>query len=163
VIYRGLVVGLSFIMGSFAWGADGSSGCGPGWYVVKENSLVSSSVRGTTNGILGPVVTFGMTSGTSNCAKHKLVKSEKRSLHFATMNHFELKGEIAKGDGPYLNAFAQTLSCPPDVSQRLNRKLKGNFKSLYEGKRDPRRTLMEVHKIISQDEKLKRACKTALG
>ena len=39
--------------------ADGSSGCGPGWYVTKKNSLLSSAIRATTNAILIPTVTLG--------------------------------------------------------------------------------------------------------
>ena len=82
---------LATVISGTAYGADGSSGCGPGWYILKDNSLVSSALRATTNGILVPVVTLGMTFGTSNCSKHKIVKKEKESLHFVTMNYFELK------------------------------------------------------------------------
>src|SRR4051794_31289808 len=92
-----------------AFAMDGSSGCGPGWYLLKDTSIVSSALRATTNGILFPVYTFGMTFGTSNCTQHKLVLKEKESLYFATHNHFELKGNIAKGDGEYLSAFATTM------------------------------------------------------
>ena len=66
-----LMIAASLCVGaSQAMAMDGSSGCGPAWYVFKENTILSSSLRGTTNGTLWPVVTIGMTFGTSNCANH---------------------------------------------------------------------------------------------
>ena len=77
---------LALLSATSAFAADGSSGCGPGWYIFKENSMVSSALRATTNGWSSPVVTIGMTFGTSNCAQHKLVMNDKRGLHFVTHN-----------------------------------------------------------------------------
>lgn len=60
---------------------DSSSGCGADWYIFKKNSLVSSSLRATTNAILLNA-TFGMTFGTSNCSQHSIVKVlDKIVLH----------------------------------------------------------------------------------
>jgi len=142
-----------------AWAADGSSGCGPGWYVFKNNSLVSSALRATTNGILMPVVTLGMTFGTSNCTQHKLVLKEKESLHFATMNHFQLKSEIAKGSGEYLSAFAATMGCPSGAQTRLNEHVKAQYSSVYPDARvQPDQVLVEVYKVILSDPELTRQC-----
>ena len=44
------------------------------------NSLLSSSLRATTNAILLNG-TFGMTFGTSNCSKHSIVKKEFQKIH----------------------------------------------------------------------------------
>ncbi len=138
---------------------DGSSGCGPGWFLFKENSLVSSALRATTNSFLFPVTTIGMTIGTSNCTQHKLVLKEKESLHFATMNYFELKNEIAKGNGEYLSAFASTVGCPAQAQESLNRHLRQNFKALYpNAKVQPENVLVEVYKAILSDEQLTRQC-----
>lgn len=138
---------------------DGSSGCGPGWYLFKENSLFSSALRATTNSFLFPVTTIGMTVGTSNCTQHKLVLKEQESLHFATMNYFELKNEIAKGNGEYLSAFASTVGCSPQAQGILNGHLRQKFKALYpDAKVQPENVLIEVYKAILSDDQLTRQC-----
>lgn len=155
-----LVSGLG--LNSFA--GDGSSGCGPGWYLFKENSLVSSALRATTNTVLFPLMTIGMTVGTSNCTQHKLVLKEKESLHFATMNHFELKRDVVKGGGEYLSAFAETMGCPAAVQTQLNQGLRKNADKLYPS-RDvaPQDVLLEVYKTILTDSELTRQCSRQVG
>ncbi len=153
-----LICGIS-ACSQMSFAADGSSGCGPGWYLFKENSLVSSSFRATTNAILLPVVTFGMTFGTSNCTQHKIVKTEKESLYFVTMNYFELKSEIAKGNGEYINALAQTMGCESSANERLSTALKRNYPVIFQNSSiQPEATLSEVYKTIFRDEKLTQAC-----
>lgn len=139
--------------------ADGSSGCGPGWYLFKENSLMSSALRSTTNSFFFPVTTIGMTVGTSNCTQHKLVLKEQESLHFATMNHFELKNEIAKGQGEYVSAFAETMGCPSQAQGRLNSTLQRDFKKIYPNAEvAPSDMLLEVYKLILSDRELTQQC-----
>lgn len=139
--------------------SDGSSGCGPGWYILQENSLVSSALRATTNGILFPVVTIGMTFGTSNCTQHKIVLKEKESLYFATMNHYELKADLAKGNGEYLSAFASTMGCPASAQSRLNEKLRSNYSKVYpDSGVKPDGVLVEVYKTIFSDVELTNKC-----
>ncbi len=149
---------LSFSINASA--SDGSSGCGPGWYVLQENSILSSALRATTNSVLFPVVTIGMTFGTSNCTQHKLVLKEKESLHFATMNHFELKRDIATGKGDYLSAFASTMGCPVTAQERLNTHLKTEYSRLYSngGEVKPETVLLEVYKTILNDRDLTAKC-----
>jgi hypothetical protein len=145
--------------GSHSFAADGSSGCGPGWYVFNENSLVSSSLRATTNGLLFPVVTIGMTFGTSNCTKHKIVLKEKESLHFATMNYYELQAEVAKGSGQYLSAFATTMGCNPSAQPRLIQHLKNNYQEIFQtGSPNPEKALEGVYKTIFRDRELTNKC-----
>ncbi|MES2768182.1 MAG: DUF3015 family protein [Bdellovibrionota bacterium] len=147
------------LFGSQGFAADQSSGCGPGWYLFKDTSLVSSAFRATTNGILFPVTTIGMTVGTSNCSQHKLVKKEMETLHFATMNYYELKGEVAKGNGAYLSAFAETMGCNSKSQALLNSELKNNYKNLFpQGKANPEGTLLEVYKTIFRNQSLTSQC-----
>ncbi|MGE0763359.1 MAG: DUF3015 family protein [Bdellovibrionales bacterium] len=147
-----------------ALATDGSSGCGPGWYVFKENSLLSSALRSTTNGMLFPTMTIGMTVGTSNCTKHKIVTKEKESLHFATMNYYEIKGEMVRGQGEYLSAFAQTIGCPSQAQNRFNNKMKQEYETVYtKGAAQPEKVLLEVYKIILQDRELTAQCSLGVG
>jgi len=158
----GFVLSLLFTFN--AYGADGSSGCGPGWYVFKDNSLVSSSLRTTTNGFLFPVVTFGMTFGTSNCTKHKIVQTEKQSLYFATNNYYELQGDVARGTGEHLSAFATTIGCPVKAQARFNEQMRSNYRKLFvRDQAAPEALLIEVYNTILRDQTLTNQCSLGIG
>lgn len=92
-----------------AFSQDTSGGCGLGWAVTKRMSLLSSSIRATTNSYLPN--TFSMTSGTSGCAKHSIVKNDEKAVIFAVNNYDSLMVEMAEGRGEYLQSFAQSLGC----------------------------------------------------
>lgn len=155
-----VLVTLALSIGSQVLAADGSSGCGPGWYLFTENSLVSSSLRGTTNGVLAPVTTIGMTFGTSNCTRHKLVLKEKETLHFVEQNYFELKTQVARGGGAYVTALAQTMGCVPGAEVQLGQKLQQSYQSIFPMTQAPRAdsSLIEVYKIILQNSELSEKC-----
>ncbi len=89
--------------------ADKSSGCGYGWEVMKDQSLLASSIRSTTNQIASN--TIAMTMGTSGCAKHDIVLQKKEQLHFANSNYEMIVAEMANGQGEYLTSFANVLGC----------------------------------------------------
>jgi hypothetical protein len=159
-----LAMALFTVFSTRANATDGSSGCGPGWYIFQENSIVSSALRATTNGALFPIVTIGMTFGTSNCTQHKLVLKEKESLHFATMNHFELKRDIAKGDGEYLSAFASTMGCSENAQATLNKTLRAEYSRIYpDAAVSPERTLLETYKAILSNKELTTKCSTGVS
>ncbi len=146
------------------YGADGSSGCGPGWYLIKDNSLLSSALRSTTNGVLFPAVTIGMTVGTSNCTKHSIVLNEKKSLHFLTMNFFEVKADVARGEGAHLSSFARTLGCSEHGIYPLSQALKETYSELYSNDAiSPSVTLLEVYKSILRKPDLARMCPFHIG
>lgn len=148
---------------NLASAADGSSGCGPGWYLFKNNSIVSSALRATTNGLLFPVTTIGMTFGTSNCSRHDIVLKEKESLHFVTHNYFELKGEVAKGNGTYLQAYAHTLGCNPASQPLFNERMKARYKEVFDRPGiDPNKALLETYITIFSDAELVRECTAAV-
>ncbi len=131
-----IIITLILVAFSFTtFAKDGSSGCGPGWYVAKKNSLLSSSLRGTTNGILAPTVTFGMTFGTSNCTKHSIVKSNIEDLKFATENYYEIAADMSKGEGQFLSAYSTLIGCSEN-SILFKNELKKNFGKLFPDKKD---------------------------
>lgn len=138
---------------------DGSSGCGPGWYVMKDNSLVSSALRATTNGFLFPTVTVGMTIGTSNCTRHKLVLKEKEAIHFATHNSFELIREAAMGEGEFLSAYYATLGCVDTNKAHFSKLMQTHFQDLFRDlKIQPEDFVLETYKVILNDEALTISC-----
>ena len=136
---------------------DSSSGCGPGWYVVKENSLVSSALRATTNGFFFPTTTLGMTLGTSNCTKHKIVKTEKKSLHFVSHNLYEMKSEAAQGVGSYISALGEVIGCSKSGQKQFNNSLKSNYQNVFKSD-EPQEVLKNIYQVILQDEKLVQSC-----
>jgi hypothetical protein len=145
-----------FTLSTYA--ADGSSGCGPGWYVAKDNSLLSSALRLTTNGVLFPFVTLGMTFGTSNCSKHKIVKTEQRSLHYVTQNFYELKGDMAKGNGDFIAAYGKVIGCQSQDLDYFTDKMKGKFKEVFKKNNSNEEVLIQTYKVILSDEKLLQSC-----
>jgi len=153
------VVLFVLFLSKFAMAADGSSGCGPGWYILKDNSLLSSALRSTTNGFLAPVATFGMTSGTSNCTKHKIVLKEKESLHFVTHNYFELKSQVAMGSGTHISALSQTMGCS-GVNQQMNQSLKNSYSEIFDNSNNanPEKALTEIFKVILRNPELAKKC-----
>ncbi|MCO4792212.1 MAG: DUF3015 family protein [Bacteriovoracaceae bacterium] len=134
---------LSMSAQSFA--KDSSSGCGAGWYILKKNSLVSSSLRATTNAML--LNTLGMTFGTSNCSQHSIVKTEKEAIHFAEANHHQLMLDISRGSGEYLSAFNEILGCKMD---KFAPSLQGSFDKIYKG--DNENAVEVLDKIIIHGE-----------
>lgn len=142
-----------------AFSKDGSSGCGPGWYVAKDNSILSSALRITTNGILIPTVTLGMTFGTSNCTKHSIVKLEKERLKFATENYFEIAAETSKGSGKFLMAYGELMGCKSKHLVEFSRKMKRNFQKIFNDmEAKPESLIKQTYIIMLQDQSLRNAC-----
>ena len=137
---------------------DSSSGCGPGWFLFKKNSLVSSALRATTNGVLFPFVTLGMTFGTSNCTKHSLVKTEKKTIHFVTHNVFEIKSEAARGSGDFLKSYAKTIGCQSDVYDYFSSKLQDQYENIFKEKSTNEDIIVETYKVILTDKRLTYSC-----
>ena len=105
-----LIIALfALLSASMAFAADSSSGCGMGWQVAKDNSLVSSFTRGVINGTFSN--TIAMTLGTSGCAKHSIVYNEMKGIHFVESNKNELAIDMAKGNGEYVTGLAQVFGC----------------------------------------------------
>ncbi len=157
-----IVWGLLFwcLLEVHALAIDGSSGCGPAWYVFKENSLVSSSLRATTNTILLPTVTFGMTFGTSDCAKHSIVDNDKHSLYFLAHNRDVLASQLARGKGEHLNSFGDSLGCSWWAQDTLNTALRQRLGSFFQSELDSVALLAQTRSVIHHDPVLREACST---
>jgi len=106
VLMVALIVGAQI---QLAAAEDQSSGCGLGWQVSQKNSLLSSAVRSTTDVILPN--TFSMTSGTSGCAQHSIVKNDEKAVIYAVNNYDSIVVEMAAGHGEFLQGFAEALGC----------------------------------------------------
>ncbi len=127
-LLMGFCAFVTLSIGGSLMAADGSSGCGPGWYILKENSMLSSAGRAITNGVLSPSTTLGMTFGTSNCSKHSLVDADKRSLHFASRSYDILRQDMARGGGRHLDAYLATFGCDVIARQNLSGQMQDEFR-----------------------------------
>lgn len=158
MIKRLALTGLLLIANWQLLAKDSSSGCGPGWYVAKDNSLLSSLGRQITHGILSPIVTLGMTLGTSNCSKHSIVRLEKQQEHYIASNFDQLKTALARGNGSYLDSFLPLTNCPKDSHPILTHELRQGFGKIYQNNPEPRRVWQRMSQIITKHDKLKNVC-----
>jgi hypothetical protein len=147
------------LISSISFAKDGSSGCGPGWYVFNDNSLISSALRATTNGILAITVTIGMTMGTSGCSKHSIVKNEKRNLKFATENYFEIAAEATRGQGQFLSSFGEMLGCKGINNAQFKNEMQKSFNKIFPSLDvNPENLLKETYILILNNESLRNSC-----
>jgi len=148
----------AFVLSTSALAADSSSGCGMGWYVVKNNSLLSSALRTTTNGLFLNA-TFGMTFGTSNCAKHSIVQRDKEDLYFAESNKEYLAIELAEGSGEYVATFARTLGCSERAIPAFGEQVRSQYgQVLPSSETTPGELLQNIRSVIGQDPYLAAEC-----
>lgn len=145
--------------GSMAYAEDSSNGCGVGWYVNSQTSLVGTSTRDTTNGTFPN--TFSMTSGTSGCAKHTIVKNEMPAYNYVASNYDVLKIEMAQGHGENLSALARTFGCHDRAVDQFGEKIRENYQQVMDGTPNSPFDLFEnVKTQISTDQYLSSNCHT---
>lgn len=151
-----ILVGLMLIF-SKGYAADGSSGCGAGWYILKSNSLVSSTLRATTNAFFLNA-TFGMTFGTSNCSKHSIVKNDMKAIHFTEYTFAQLKREMAKANGDYFLAMADIMGCGNQTPQ-FGKMVKSNYGHIFSEKtKTPVDMVNNLKSQIKRDSHLSKSC-----
>lgn len=130
-----------------AFAADTGDGCGIGWEVTKERTLIATTTRATTNAFVPP--TFGMTSGTIGCEQHAVAMNDQAAATYAYTNFDSLKSEMAVGQGENLEAFAQTLGCS---ASHLGQATKANYGDIYKsGNTSPAEMFNNVKKMIKKD------------
>lgn len=130
LIARGFALILGLTVFSFAAQAeDKSSGCGLGWQVVKNHSLLSSYTRSITNASTSS--TSGMTSGTSGCDRHSIVLNDKKHIHYAETNFHSLMIEMAQGQGEYLKGFALVMGCSSAQTAAFSKVAQKNYNNLF--------------------------------
>jgi hypothetical protein len=139
---------------SLSHAKDSSSGCGLGWEVAKENSLLSSFARALTNATF--LNTVAMTFGTSGCTKHTIVQKEKEAQYFAEANYHNLLLEMAMGNGQNLENFAAVLGCNAD---HFAERMQSHFAEIFPSRHaSPDGMLENVRAAITFDPELRAAC-----
>lgn len=133
-LFLGLTASAVIFSGTaFAGQAQNNTGCGLGLMLIGENannSLLGQVVQATLNGVLGNQ-TFGITSGTSNCATPaKIVMNEKLNV-FVAANMDTIATDIAKGEGESLDTMAELMNISAEKRPELYAKLQSNFSGIY--------------------------------
>lgn len=108
-----------------------NTGCGLGSIVFQgQDGLLSQICAVTTNGICGNQ-TFGISSGTLNCARPASLAANKKLNIFVADNMDNLAKDIAKGNGEYLNTLAVLMEIPQVERTSFYSMLQTNFSHIY--------------------------------
>ena len=157
---KSLILALSvlFASTSFAATAYKSAGCGLGSLIIKDEGFVQIFAA-TTNGTFGSQ-TFGITSGTSNCAGAGGYASQDAQEHmYVETNRAAITQEMAQGSGEHLNALANMLGCEKASNATFATAMKKNYKTVA-SKKDADQMLNSVKTVISSDAALAQSCKS---
>lgn len=142
--------------------ADSSVGCGLGSLIWKKNSIVSALFRATTNASFSSQL-FGITTGTSGCTQHSIVKRDMAPVYYAESNMENLRVEMAMGEGEYLNAFAATLGCELSDQKLFNDVTKSQYETIFRvDTKTPAQMLNNVKSVINKNATLKNTCEYAI-
>jgi len=113
--------------------AHQNTGCGLGTLLFKnnaDNSIVLQTFQATTNGIYGNQ-TFGITTGTSDCAQPKNFVSNQQMNEFMVANMDNLARDIAQGRGETLDAFAELAGVPAEKRPEFYAQLQSGFTRIF--------------------------------
>lgn len=107
-------------------------GCGLGTMALgdKEPTVMSQIAATFLNGICGNQ-TFGITSGTMDCAPAPAVVMNERVKEFIDGNMDQLAMDIAIGQGESLNSLADLMEVPSQERPVLYTKLQKNFDAIF--------------------------------
>jgi DUF3015 family protein len=104
----------------------GTAGCGLGSIIFTPGSGFTQVFAATTNGLFG-TQTFGITSGTSNCAPSHPGREATRA--FVETNRGALSKDIARGRGETITSLSRLAGCaePGAVGAHLQRRFDAIF------------------------------------
>lgn len=152
-IMRGLLVMVGIILPALSQADDRSYGCGFGSQVAPRKTLISTTTAGVIDALSMPTRAFAITSGTSGCAQHDLVKNEFVKEHFIAANFETLKFESALGQGEHLAALGQFYGCPDNLRPQFASHMKRNFSQLF-SQSNAKAISLEIKNRMYQDHSL---------
>src|SRR5438094_8225387 len=103
-----VIAGLCFATGAMAADKYGTAGCGLGSLVFGNQKGIVQIFAATTNGLFGSQ-TFGITTGTSNCADTSGGAASIKS--FTETNREALAKAMTRGQGETLKNLATMAVC----------------------------------------------------
>ena len=142
--------------------ADSSVGCGLGSIIFKKNSILSALLRATTNASFSSQL-FGITSGTSGCSQHSIVKKEMLPQYFAEVQLKNIQLDVSRGHGDYLVALAESFECDQAQQNFFNSELKKSYVKLFETKTtSPSEFITKSKNLILSNQKLASHCSNVI-
>jgi hypothetical protein len=136
----------------------GMAGCGLGSLAFKDQPGMIQIVAATLNGIYGNQ-TFGITSGTSNCAEDGVSVAEKEKEYFSEANFESLNVEMAQGSGETLEAFAHIMGCEGEGVQAFSQLTQAKYSEIYpDPATTPEQMLGNLNHVMSEDASLATSC-----
>lgn len=135
---------------------DKGLGCGLGSEIASDKTWVSATTQGAVDYFFP--VSFSMTSGTSGCAEHSIVKKNKEAIHYAEANYKILELEISKGNGEYLVGFAHVLGCNNNVDLKVNKTLQAHYEQLFPPEGNANQMLRDIQTLIRSEPALRLSC-----
>ena len=128
-----ICISVAFLLNTVAFNAHalGAAGCGLGSIIFKDNGKVFQILAGTTNGTFGSQ-TFGITSGTSNCATSGSNHSNnQKQKDYITANLATLQKEAAQGNGESIEGLAAVMGCPVSSYEEFGAYTQLNYHSIF--------------------------------
>lgn len=129
-----MVAALSLVVAGSAFAAGNTNtGCGLGTVIfqdVQNQSTVVQVVAATINGSSGNQ-TFGISSGTSECAQPKNIVRNERLNEFVQANMDELARDISAGKGETLSTVAELMGVPSAQREAFNATLQSHFHQIF--------------------------------
>src|SRR2546430_15341209 len=108
-------------------GGYGAAGCGLGSIVFGNKGGIMQVLAATTNGVLGSQ-TFGITSGTSNCANTG--GGAPSAQAFIETNREALAKDISRGTGETITNLTTLSGC--SNASAVGASLQKNFKTIFQ-------------------------------
>lgn len=133
----------------------GSAGCGLGSILFNEEVWWKQVFAATTNGSFGNQ-TFGITSGTSNCASGIFSKTQKQKDYVAA-NLSSLQREVAQGSGDTVKGFASVFGCPASSYHDFGKYTQSNYNAIFNSN-DPSMIVVNVKHELQKNSNLAKTC-----
>lgn len=134
----------------------GAAGCGLGSLVFGDSPGIIQVFAATTNGIAGSQ-TFGITSGTSNCAGMGTASLMQET--FVSMNQSSLSRDMAAGQGEYLTTLSVLMGCEAGSNEVFASTMKENHHKIFTPDAKPADVLAHVRTVVAENEALAPVCK----
>lgn len=153
-LFGAAVLGLTLAGPVSAAPKYGMAGCGLGSIVIGPSGGMAQIVASTLNAT--GIQTFGITSGTSNCAEDAQAYLDQQRETFLTVNFRGLQQEMAAGKGEKLEAFSHLMGCPADSFGRM---VQAQHSELFgAGNATPTNILANVKAAIRSNDALSAVC-----
>jgi len=136
-----------------AVGKHPMGGCGLAYMLFssQDNGKTMQILAGTTNNIYG-TQTLGITSGTSGCTQDGVVAKAKELEVYIAVNMDNLRHDIARGEGSYVNALAALLEVSKDKTPQFAAYLHSKYSDIF-----PTSDVTPSQLITSLSEQLKKS------